>query len=292
LIFYSKFKNLQLSFIDKSIEKIAGIIKTYLLFESTTQDGLFQKLDSRIKILFMLFFLIIISIKKDIQSEILILLIIFLLVITSKLRLLNFYKLVFFFSFIFGFLIALPSSFNLITKGEIIFPLLHLDVPIDFWIYHIPSEIGLTLEGLSSTVMLTLRVINSISISLLIIYTTPFAEIIRAMKILRIPDTFLMILSITYKYIFIFARTVEDIYFSMKSRITGSLTKSEMRNLITGRMAFMFKKSRITCEEVFRAMSSRGFSNEIRIFSFNKMKLIDWFAGIVFLTTGILLLLK
>jgi cobalt/nickel transport system permease protein len=292
LNYFSKFNSIQLSFIDKCINKIAALIKNYFIIEHKTDDGLFQKLDSRIKLLFMFFFLIIISLKKDIQSEILILLIIFVLVISSKLRLLNFYKVVFFFSFIFGFLIALPSSLNFITKGKIIFPLLRLDGAIDFWIYHIPPEIGLTLEGLTATIMLTLRVINSLSISLLMVYTTPFAEIIRALKIFRIPDTFLMIISITYKYIFIFARTAEDIYFSMKSRITGSLTKNEMRNMIAGRMAYMFKKSRITCEEVFRAMSSRGFSNEIRIYSFNQMKLIDWFAGTVFLTTGILLLLK
>jgi len=292
LIFINRFGNAQLSFIDKSIGKISGIIKSYFLFESGSKNGLFQRLDSRVKILFMFFFIIITSLKKDIHSEILIFLIILLFVTVSRLHLFNFYKLVFLFSFIFGFLIALPSSLNIITKGEIIYPLLHLESQVDFWIYHIPAEIGLTREGLGVTLMLTLRIINSLSISLLIINTTPFTEIIRALKLFRIPDTFLMIISITYKYIFIFARTVEDIYFSMKSRITGSLSKTEMRELIAGRIAFMFKKSRITCEEVYRAMISRGFSNEAIIYSFNRMELTDWFACVIFLITGIVLLLK
>jgi cobalt/nickel transport system permease protein len=292
LIFINKFGNAQLSFIDNSIGKISGILKSYFLIEAGSKNGLFQRLDSRIKILFMLYFIIITSLKKDIQSEIFIFLIILLFITASRLRILNFYKLVFFFSFIFGFLIALPSSLNIIIKGEIIYPLVHLESPVDFWIYHIPAEIGLTREGLSATLMLTLRIINSMSISLLIINTTPFTEIIRALKLFRIPDTFLMIISITYKYIFIFARTVEDIYFSMKSRITGSLSKSEMGELIAGRITFMFKKSRITCEEVYRAMISRGFSNDVIIYSFNRMKLTDWFACVIFLITGIVLLLK
>jgi cobalt/nickel transport system permease protein len=292
LIFKKNIGSIRLSFIDRSIEKIAGIIKSYLLFESAPVNGMFQRLDSRVKILFMIFFLIIVSLKKDIKSEILIFLIIYIFVYFSKLKIFSFYKRVFFLGFIFGFLVALPSSLNFITSGEIILPLVHLNSSKDFWIYHIPSVIGITAEGLTGTIMLTLRVINSLSISFLVVYTTKFSEMIRAFKVLKIPDTFLMIISITYKYIFIFARTVEDIYFSMKSRITGSLNRSEMRDLIAGRMAFMFKKSRITCEDVYRAMISRGFSNEIRIYSFNRMRIIDWFSGIMLLIIGIIIILK
>ena len=292
MIIKKKTGTIRLSFIDRSIKKIAGIIKSYFLFETARGNGLFQRLDPRIKILFMLFFLIIVSVKKDLQSELVIFIIIFLFVLFSKLKILKFYKHILFFAFIFGFIVALPSSLNIITKGEIIMPLLHLESSKDLWIYHIPAEIGFTREGFIGTIMLTFRILNSLAISFLVMYTTQFSEIIRALKILRIPDTFLMIISITYKYIFIFAQTIEDIYLSMKSRITGLLSRSEMRDLIAGRMAFMFRKSRITCEEVYRAMISRGFSNEIKIYSFNRLKYSDWLSGIMLLIIGILILLK
>jgi cobalt ECF transporter T component CbiQ len=295
LIPYNKFSEfrlaLNLSFIDKSIEKIAGLMKSCLQFDTLSGESIFHRLDARIKLLFMIFFIIIVSLKKDIKTEIIISCIILFLVLISKLSILRFYKRIIFFGFIFGFLAAAPSSLNIITKGEVILSFTNLKCPVNFWIYHIPEEIGITLEGLYIVSLISLRVINSLSISFLVLNTTQFSEIIRALKIFKIPDSFLMILTITYKYIFIFAQTVEDIYLAMKSRIIGPIKNREMRHLVTGRMAFLFRKSRFTCEEVYKAMIARGYTNEIKIYSFNKLKLSDWSAGAVFLILGIVILL-
>jgi cobalt/nickel transport system permease protein len=280
------------SFIDRSVNKIAGLIKTgYIQLENTSSNGLFQKLDSRIKVLFMIFFLIIVSVKKDIFPEVLIFIFTFILSLVSRINLFNYYKRVLVFGFFFGFLVALPSSLNFITKGETIFPILRLNAPIDFWIYHFPAEIGITRQGISGVMLLSMRVINSLSISLLVLHTTKFFDIIKALRIFRAPDSFLMIITITYKYIFIFARTVEDIYLSIKSRVTGSMDSREMRKLVAGRMGFMFKKSRLTCEEVYRAMVSRGFADGIRISSFERLKLLDWMVCFVLLIAGIAIIL-
>ncbi len=279
-------------FIDKSVNKIAGIIKTgYIQLESISAKGLFQKLDSRLKILFMIFFLLIISIKKEIFPEVLVFFFMFILVLLSRIDLINYYKRVLAFGFFFGFLVALPSSLNFITGGEVILPLMHLDAPWDFWIYHIPADIGITRQGISGVMLLSMRVINSLSVSLLVLHTTKFFDIIKALRILKVPDSFLMIITITYKYIFIFARTVEDIYLSMKSRVTGSFGSREMRRMLAGRMGFMFKKSRIACEDVYKAMVSRGFSDGIKIYSFSRLKIADWITGSVFLIAGIFILL-
>lgn len=295
MILYNKFSEfrlaLNLSFIDKSIEKFAGLIKSCLQFDTLSGESIFHRLDARIKLLFMVFFIIIVSLKKDIKTEIIISCIILFLVLISKLSILRFYKRIIFFGFIFGFLAAAPSSLNIITKGEIILTIANLKSPVNFWIYHIPEEIGITLEGLYIILLISLRVINSLSISFLVLNTTQFSEIIRALKIFKIPDSFLMIITITYKYILIFAQTIEDIYLAMKSRIIGPIKSKEMRHLVTGRMAFLFRKSRFTCEEVYKAMISRGYTNEIKIYSFNKLNLSDWLAGAVFLILGIFILL-
>jgi cobalt/nickel transport system permease protein len=280
------------SFIDKSIKKIAGIIKTgYIQLENTSRKGFFQKFDSRIKILFMIFFLIIISLKKEIFPELLIFLSVFVLAMLSRIDLIRYYRRILFFGFFFGFLVSFPSSLNFITGGDIILSLIQLDAPKDFWIYHIPAEIGVTRQGIDGVILLTMRVVNSLSVSLLVLHTTNFFDIIKSLRILRVPDSFLMIITITYKYIFIFARTVEDIYMSMKSRITGSMDSNEMRKLVAGRMGFMFRKSRIACEEVYKAMLSRGFADGVKISSFDRLKIADMIAGIIFLIAGIFLLI-
>jgi energy-coupling factor transporter transmembrane protein EcfT len=206
------------------------------------------------------------------------------------LNILRVYKRVLFLGFVFGFLIALPSAFNVITKGETILPILKLPRPYHFWIYHIPAEIGITREGIHGVAMLTVRVINSLSLSFLVLYTTPFHEIIRALKVLKVPDSFLIIITLCYKYIFIFSKTVEDMHLAKKSRITRELSHAEAREWIAGRMAFIFRKARGRCEEVFKAMIGRGFSDSIKFYGFRKMRMADWCAGIFLFIAGILFL--
>jgi cobalt ECF transporter T component CbiQ len=282
---------LRISFIEKSIYSLAEIIKTgYVQWESASRDAFLQKIDARIKVLFLLFFVIIVSLKRDLISEASIGGLIFLLAVISRLDLIDLYKRVFFWAFIFGFLIAFPSAFNVIAQGEIIFPVLHLSKSYSFWIYHIPQEIGITREGMHGVLMLTSRVMNSLSLSFLVLSTTSLPEIIRSLKVLRVPDSFLMIITLTYKYIFIFARTVEDMFLAKKSRLAVQASNAEARRWIAGRMAVIFRKTRLRCEEIFKAMLSRGFADEVRIYKFKRLTALDWSAGICLFMTGLLFL--
>ncbi|MDA8215251.1 MAG: cobalt ECF transporter T component CbiQ [Nitrospiraceae bacterium] len=280
-----------MSFIDNGISHLGKVIRTgYIQWELASKDGFFQRLDARIKVLFLVFFIIIVSLKREIVPEIGIAFFIFVLAVLSRLNLFSFYKKVLSLGFIFGFLIALPAAFNVITKGEIILPLLHLSKSYDFRIYHVPQTIGITREGISGVIMLTLRVVNSISLSFLILYTTSFSDIIRAFRILKVPDAVLMIITLTYKYIFIFAKTVEDMHLAKKSRMTGGISNTEARRWIAGRIAFMFKKTQQRCEEVFKAMLGRGFSDTIKLYGFRKMNNLDRAAGFSLFFVGVLFL--
>ena len=279
------------SFLEKGIHHLADIIKTgYVQGETAALDNFFQKIDARIKVLFLLVFVIIVSLKKDILSEFLIGIFVALLVIISRLNLFSFYRRVLFLGFIFGFLISLPSACNVITRGEIILPILQLSKPYSFWIYRIPAEIGITREGMYGVAMLTLRVTNSLALSFFVLYTTTFPEIIKALKILRIADGFLMIITLSYKYIFIFARTVEDMHLAKKSRLAGQVSNAEARRWIAGRIAFIFKKTQLRCEEIFKAMLGRGFSEHVRIYGVGKLQPQDWAVSVVFSLMGILFL--
>lgn len=283
--------NLKTPFIEKGVHNLANVIKTgYVQWETAVQDHFFQKIDARIKVLFLLFFVIIVSLKKDILSEVLIGVFIFVLMLISRLNLFRLYKRVLFLGFIFGFLVALPSALNLITRGEIILPVLHLSRPYSFWIYRIPAEIGFTREGMYGVTMLTLRVVNSLSLSFFVLYTTTFPEIIKALKVLRVPDGFLMIITLTYKYIFIFARTVEDMHLAVKSRLVRQVGNAEAKRWIAGRIAFIFKKTQLRCEEIFKAMLGRGFSEDIRIYGVRKLQTRDWAVGVAFSLVGMFFL--
>ncbi|RJQ45886.1 MAG: hypothetical protein C4538_07870 [Nitrospiraceae bacterium] len=282
---------LKTSFIEKSIYHLADVIRTgYVQWETASRNDFLQKVDARVKVLFLLFYAVIISLKRDLVSESLIGSFIFLLAVISRLDIIVLYRRVIFWSFIFGFLIAFPSAFNIITQGEIIVPVARFSKSYSFWIYHVPQEIGITRQGMLGVLMLTSRVMNSLALSFLVLSTTSLPEIVRALKVLRVPDSFLMIIALSYKYIFIFARTVEDLYLAKKSRLAVQASNAEARRWIAGRIAFIFRKTRLRCEEIFKAMLSRGFADTVRIYRFRRLTALDWSTGICFFIIGILFL--
>jgi cobalt ECF transporter T component CbiQ len=284
--------NTRMTFLEKGIHQLTDVIKSgYIQWDTASMDGFFQRLDARIKVIFLVMFIIIVSLKKEIVPEIVLAGFVFILALMSRLNIISFYKRIFFLGFLFGFLIALPSAFNIITGGEIVLPLLQFSRDYHFWIYHIPSEIGITREGLNVVAMLSLRVVNSLSLSFLVLYTTPFPDIIKALKVLKVPDGFLMVISLCYKYIFIFAKTVEDMHLAKKSRLVRHVDNDDARSWAVGRIGFIFRKTRIRCEEIFKAMLAKGFTEDIKLYDARKLSSYDLMTGGVLSLIGVIFLL-
>lgn len=282
----------KVSFIEKGINYLAEIIETaYAQWELASREGLLQKFDARFKVFFLLFFIFIISLKHRFAVMADLGIFFFILVMLSKLNLIDFYKRVFILSFFFGFLVTLPATFNFINKGKVILPLFSLSQPYTFWIYQIPKEVGLTQEGLQSMILLVLRLANSLTLSFLIIYTTPFPEIIKALKALRIPDSILMIITLAYKYILLFAQTAHAMHLAYKSRFITKSSKEFAKKWIASRLLIIFKKNQAKGEEIFRAMLSRGFNHQIKFFNFKRPTRTDWVMGTIFLGLGIIFLI-
>jgi cobalt/nickel transport system permease protein len=282
---------LRIPFIERGIHHLASVMKTgYAQWETSSADRFFQRTDARIKVLFLLFYVLIVSLKKDLLPEALIGAFVFMLVLASRLNVYTFYKKVLLFSLVFGFLVTLPAAFNVVTGGEVILPVFHLSGSHSFWIYRIPAEIGITRAGMYAVAIVTSRVANSLAISFFVLSTTPFPEIIKALKVLRVPDALLMIITLTYKYMFIFARTVEDMHLAKKSRLAGGVSDAEARRWIAGRIAVLFRKSRLRSEEIYKAMRARGFSGDVRIYGGGRPGRRDLVTGLALFAVGLLFL--
>jgi cobalt/nickel transport system permease protein len=279
------------SYIEKGIGRLSEMITTgYLNVNQESGKGFFQKLDPRVKVIFLIFFVVIVSLKRHIFPEAAIALFVFLLVASSRINLAQFYKKIVGLTFVFGFLVVFPSAFNIVTPGQLVLPVIHLSQPYEFIIYHIPEEIGITRQGIDGVMMLCLRMMNSLAISLLVIYTTPFHRIIRALQAFRVPPALLLVITLSYKYIFIFAKTIEGMYFARKSRLVGMVKDGEARIWVAGRIAHMFRKAMSRYEEVFRAMVARGFAEEVRLSDIGKLTAVNLLSGGFFLLVGIFLL--
>jgi cobalt/nickel transport system permease protein len=253
-----------LPFIDRTLKKIAGFIETFYLQGGTSAiNGMLQRMDARIKVFFLFWYILLISIASSITAQVSISVFLFVLYLVSHLHARSIYKKIIMFSFFFGFLVALPASLNIITHGKIILVLWRLQEAKQFLVYHIPSEIGITNEGLMVTGRLYLKVMNSMALTLLVYYTTPFAAIIKALQVFRVPSMFLLIITLTYKFIFVLSHTVQETYFALKMRWWTKVKNTEARKIVAGRVVYLFRMSWYRYEEVFRAMTARGFSGEV-----------------------------
>jgi cobalt/nickel transport system permease protein len=284
-------KRAKLSFLDKTILNSASAVKSiYLQAENAAIENIIQKINPHVKFISLIYFAIVISIVSNLRTQILATAFIFLLYIIAGLKIFQVYRKIFFIAFIFGFLVVLPASLNIITPGKIIFKLITFDKPSHFWIYNIPQSIGFTENGFQVVSLVFLRVLNSVSFALLIVFTTPFPAFIKSFKIIGVPDTFLMIISLAYKYIFILSRTIEETYFALKSRLSGNIKSSSIRKLISGRIFFIFKRSLIIYESTYFAMVSRGYNGKVKLHSPLHFTQMDFIVLVIIVVSGIALI--
>jgi cobalt/nickel transport system permease protein len=283
---------IKLSFLDKTILNSANAVKSiYLQAENAAKEGFIQEINPNVKLISLIYLAVVISIVNNPVAQVLTAIFILSIWLFARLNIFQIYRKIFFVAFIFGFLIVLPASLNVITPGKIIFKIISLNRPVHFWIYYIPENIGFTENGMQVVLLVFLRVLNSVSFALLIVFTTPFPSFIKSFKLIGIPDTFLMIISLAYKFIFILSRAIEETYFALKSRLSCNIKSKNIRMLISGRIFFIFKRSMIIYENTYYAMVSRGYHGKIKLHSKHHFTFTDFIVLVVVVASGIVFIL-
>lgn len=284
-------QQIRTSVLDKGIHHLAGLIQDgYAQWECSRRDGLLQRIDPRVKVVFMSLYLVLVSLKRTIEPQLVIMSLLALLVAASRLDMVSFYRRIGWPGFLFGVLVPLPSLLNLFSDGHLIMPLIHMQRDHYFWMYRLPATVGITAEGMRGMIMLTLRITNSIALSMLVLHTTSFPDLVKALRVLRVPDSFIVVITLAYKYIFAFTRTVTDMHLAKKSRLLGAMNADQSRRWAAGRIACLFQKSQGRCEEIFKAMIARGFEHQVPLHSFPHPTRRDILAGctILIIWTGLM----
>jgi cobalt ECF transporter T component CbiQ len=284
-------RRVRIPFLEKGIHHFSRIVQTgYAHWESSNRDGLLQRVDARIKVSLLAFLIVVVSLKRAVAPQAGIAAFILLLFAIARLEIVTIYKRILALGLLFGVLVPFPYAFNLLSDGEILFPVFRLPRTYGVWIYRIPEVIGVTREGVHGIALLFLRVTNSVALSFLLLYTTPFTDVVKALRIFRVPDTFVVVITLSYKYLFLFTRTVEDMHLAKKSRLLGPLPDREARRWVAERLAFLYRRSQIRCEGIFKAMLSRGFTRDVELRTFRPLAARDWGVAATILGAGVFFL--
>jgi len=279
------------AYLERGIAGISAMIRKCFFDPSCwSRTGWLQKIDARVKVIFLAFFIVLISVKSHIASQSAITAALAVLAVCSGVGVVRFCGRVLRYTFLFGLVVTFPAMFNVVTPGDMLLPVIELARPHQWWLYHIPREIGITSQGMQAVCLLNLRILNSITAASLIVQTTPFSDIVKALKVFKVPETLLLIVTLSHKYIFILARTIDDMFLARKSRLAGAADNGEARAWVAGRLGILFRRSRVRYEEIFRAMQSRGFRDEVKLSAFGRPDVASLLFGCIFLTAGFVLL--
>ena len=251
-------------FVERTIRGLAAAMERALYAEELAKaDGLLQRLDPRVKVIGLLALVVAVALARNILVIVGLFGVAILLALLSRVPIRTLAVRVWVGALLFTGSLALPAIF--ITPGVAIYRLPLLGWPI-------------TAQGLSAAAYLITRVVTAATLSLLLILCTPWAQVLKALRVLRVPVVFVVILGMTYRYIFLMLQTAQDMFESRQSRMVGRLSGADQRRLAGASVGVLLSKSIQLSSDVYLAMLSRGFRGEIYTLDDFQMQRRDWFA--------------
>jgi cobalt/nickel transport system permease protein len=163
--------------------------------------------------------------------------------------------------------------------GVVVLPSIFLGMPPRLFELALgPVQLGLSLPGLYGAAVFVIRVGVCVSLAVLLVLTTRWSDLLKSLRALRAPQVFILILSMTYRYIFLFLHTMNGMFEARKSRLVARLGGGEDRRWITRSIGVLLNRSFKMSNDVYAAMLARGFGGEIRTYTTYRIGASDWLA--------------
>jgi cobalt/nickel transport system permease protein len=236
------------SFIEKTLARLAGVLQESIFAEETaSRKGWLQGIDPRIKIACFLLLLLASAFSHSLVIIASLYLFGLILAIGSRVFSVTFLARIWIFMPFYTALIAIPALF--LTPGEPIF--------------RIPGlSLAITEQGLRSGTFLVLRVATSVSFMLLLVLTTSWPALLKAMRSLGFPRILVFLLMMTYRYLYVLLSTANSLFLGRKSRRVGPEAWQSTRDWMGMLSGALLARSFHLSNEVHLAMQSRGFRGD------------------------------
>jgi cobalt/nickel transport system permease protein len=159
--------------------------------------------------------------------------------------------------------IALPALF--VTPGPAA-----CHVPLVPW--------PVTWPGLTAAGYLLLRVETAATLAWLLVATTPWAHVLKALRVFRVPMVAVVVLGMTYRYILLLLETARDMFEAHRARSVSRHRRPSAARQAVGSAAVLLSKTLTLSGEVYMAMQARGFRGEVHLLDDFRMAGRDWVA--------------
>jgi len=234
------------------LEETAGevlefTLKAFFSERYARRDGLLQRIDPRVKVFSLVAIVSTVVSLGRIDAILAFYFLALALAVLSRLPVVEFTKRAWLFIPIFTGLVILPSMFLL--PGEPVFRVFNLTA---------------SREGIHWAVLFTLRVATSLHYAMLFTMTSRWNEVVSALAFFRVPGRVITITTLTYRYVFLLAKLLLDAMHARRARLAGELDTVESWKETGRHIGATFIKANALGEDIYYAMLSRGYANEIQ----------------------------
>jgi cobalt/nickel transport system permease protein len=251
-------------FVGQTISGVTGALQRAIFDqEMASQPGILQSMDPRSKLIAVLALLLATGLAHHIAVVLIISALVLLLAGLARLSLASFLRRAWLGIPVFAMVVVIPSLFML--PGT---PLVSLSAP--------PFFLAITDNGASGAALFVARVGTSVSLALLLVSTTRWMELLGALRVLRAPESIVLVLSMTYRYLFLLLHAANNLFLARASRTVGWSSGHEQRRWAAGAAATLMGRSMKMSSDVLMAMQSRGFAGEVRLAAGRTMRDQDW----------------
>jgi cobalt ECF transporter T component CbiQ len=229
--------------------------------EVARRPGLLQSLHPRVRLIGILSLVIAVTLSHRIGVVLALFAIAVLLGLLSKVSLATLATRVWLVVLLFTGVIAIPALF--LTPGD----------PI---IASPDGSLAITRQGLTAALLLIARVETAVTLTTVLVLTTPWMRVLKALRAFYVPREVIMMLAMTHRYIFLLAETAGQMFESRQSRTVGVLDRASQRRVAARTAGVLLSKSVELSNDVFLAMQSRGFRGEANVLSGLRMRSSDF----------------
>ena len=179
--------------------------------DSAREHGLLQALDPRVKLVGLLALVVAAALSRKLAVMAALFGLGIVLAVASRLSLWSLAKRVWLVAFGFTFMIAAPALF--LTPGEAVYRL-----PLGRW--------RLRRRELRSALLLMARVETAVTLSTLLVLTTPWMHLLKALRTLLVPVEVIMLLAMTHRYVVLLTETANAMFESQAEPDGGAVERS------------------------------------------------------------------
>lgn len=266
-------------FVQKTLQGIILLIRESVYSEETAlRPGFLQTMDPRPKLLAAFLLLVTVNLLRHLPLLWGIYLGILILAILSKVSSHFLIQRVWLVIPLFTGIMVFPSLFNWVRPGDPLWIIWTFSTPFHIGPFHFPAEFYLTRQGLWGAVLLISRVGISITLAVLLTLTTPWNNLLQALRTFLVPKVFIVTLEMTYRYIFVLITILEDMFLARKARDAGQSSGTEQRRFVGSSMANLFGRSLQMSEEVYTSMTARGYTGNIYTLQHFQLRWADIFS--------------